>query len=84
QGEKTNSLNPVELLRHLMKESNLSQTNLAREIDVSPQLISDVLAYRRNISKDMVVKLATHFAMQQEAFSRPYSLTNDQKSKAKG
>ena len=75
--EKVQSLNPVELLRLLMEDSGLSQIELSKAIDVSRQLISDVLAYRRNISKEMMIKLSQHFSMSLEAFSRPYPLKKE-------
>jgi len=68
-------LNPVELLRALLGDANMTQSELSKAINVSKQLISDVLAYRRNISKDMVYKLAAFFSMSPEAFSRPYELS---------
>ena len=72
--EKNRKLNPVELLRSLLKDSSISQTELSKAINVSRQLISDVLSYRRNISKDMMIKLSKYFSMSQEAFSREYDL----------
>ncbi len=67
-------LNPVELLRSLLENAEWSQSKFAEEIGVSRQLINDILAYRRNISKELVVKFADFFAMSQEAFSRNYEL----------
>lgn len=82
--EKSEILNPVELLRSLLKDSNITQSELSKSINVSRQLISDVLGYRRNISKDMMIKLSKFFSMSQEAFSREYSLkTNQKKNKEK-
>ena len=52
----------------------MNQTQFAKEIHISRQLLSDILNYRRNISKDVVTELATFFAMKQEAFSRAYEL----------
>lgn len=75
-------LNPVELLDYILTEDNISQSQLERELKVSRQLISDILMYRRNISKSMVMKLATRFKMQLSAFSREYELI-DQRKKAK-
>jgi HTH-type transcriptional regulator / antitoxin HigA len=69
-------LNPVELLKSLLENGNLSQADFSKQINISRQLVSDILNYRRNISKELVLKLADFFAMKQEAFSRPYSLKN--------
>ena len=62
-------LNPVELLRSILSNEGLSQSQFAREINISRQLVSDILGYRRNISKDLVIKFSKFFAMSQEAFS---------------
>lgn len=80
--EKTDGLNPVELLRTLMKEGSISQTELAKSIDISRQLINDVLGYRRNISKELMKKLSNYFSMNQEAFSREYDLNSNKNKRS--
>jgi len=75
-------LNPVELLRSLLENAEWSQSKFAEKIGVSRQLINDILAYRRNISKELVVKFADFFAMSQEAFSRKYELSVDKSDAA--
>ena len=60
----------------MLEDEQISKSQLARELGTSRQLISDILRYRRNISKDMVTKLSTFFKMRPEAFSRPYVLKN--------
>lgn len=80
---KSEKLNPVELLKSLLIDSSISQTELSVSINVSRQLISDVLNYRRNISKEMIIKLSKYFAMSQEAFSREYELKNQPPKKKK-
>ncbi|MBK8392148.1 MAG: helix-turn-helix domain-containing protein [Saprospiraceae bacterium] len=50
-----------------MKRSQNVQ--LAKELGISRQLISDILNYRRNINKDMVIKLAYHFKLCQDALA---------------
>lgn len=72
--KKNDGLNPVELLRTLLKESNTKQSELSKSINVSKQLISDVLNYRRNLSKEMIIKLSKFYSMNQESFSRGYLL----------
>ena len=69
-------MNPVELLSSIIDEEQISHSTLAKELGTSRQLISDILRYRRNISKDMTTKLASRFKMRPEAFSRPYLLKN--------
>jgi len=67
-------LNPVELLQDLLSENNISQKELSTRIGVSPQLINDVLKYRREISKSLALKLGNEFAIEFYAFLKPYSL----------
>jgi len=74
--EYKKEMNPVELLEYLLKEGNISNSQLSRELTVSRQLVSDILMYRRNISKSMIMKLAKRFKMQPLAFSRDYKLKN--------
>lgn len=69
-------MNPVELLNSILEEEQISKSKLAKELGTSRQLISDIIRYRRNISKDMVTKLSTYFKLRPEAFSRPYNLKN--------
>lgn len=67
-------LNPVELLRSILNEENINNSELAKAIGTSRQLISDILRYKRSISKAMVLKLSQQFKMRAEAFNRPYKL----------
>ena len=69
-------MNPVELLEYILKEEGLSKSQIARELKVSRQLITDIIMYRRNISKIMVIKLAKRFNMRPIAFGREYKLKN--------
>lgn len=36
--------------------------------------MSDILNYKKGLSKEVIRKLATHFKVRQEAFDRPYKL----------
>ena len=56
-------MEPVELLKSLMSEHNLTKSELARKVGVSRQLITEIVNYKRNISKRMVMKLADFFKM---------------------
>lgn len=69
-------MNPVEILDSIMQDEKISKAELARQLGTTRQLISDILRYRRNISKKMIIKLSERFAMRPEAFSRPYKLKN--------
>jgi len=74
QQATSKKLNPVELLKSILTDAGLSQKELATHLGISKQLISDVLGYRRNISKSLVTKLSKFFKMSEEAFNRQYEL----------
>jgi len=50
---------PVELLDYLMKENRLKAVDLVKELKVSKSLVSDVLHYRRGLSRDIIRYLTT-------------------------
>lgn len=67
-------MDPVELLVNLLEEHNLSKSVLAKQLNVSRQLITEIVNYKRNISKRMVLKLSERFNIRPAAFSRAYEL----------
>ncbi|MCX6245873.1 MAG: transcriptional regulator [Bacteroidetes bacterium] len=71
---RMNDADPVELLQALMKDRNLKSKDLVSMLGVSKGLISDILNYRKGLSKDMIRRLALEFRVSQEAFNRPYRL----------
>jgi len=74
---------PVELLDYLMKENKLKAVDLARDLAVSKSLLSDILHYRRGLSRDIIRKLASRFKVSQELFNKPYKLTSPINSRLK-
>lgn len=78
--ETPKEMSPVEIIAYLIEENNLSKSQLAKEIGVSRQLITDIINYRRNISKSMVNKLAKYFAIDPAALSKSYRLKNIKQS----
>ena len=76
-------MDPVEMLSYIIEEEGITKTELAKQLKVSKQLISDILSYRRAISLGMVNKLSNRFKMRPEAFSRPYKLKTNKKVKRK-
>jgi HTH-type transcriptional regulator/antitoxin HigA len=71
-----NELNPIELLHELMRENQLKAKDLIEILHVSKGLVSDILNYKKGLSKDIIRSLASHFKLSQEAFNRPYKLVN--------
>lgn len=69
-----NELDPIELLKGLMKEHKMKAVNLSNLLNVSEGLVSDILNYKKGLSKDTIRILSARFKLNQEAFNRPYEL----------
>lgn len=67
-------VDPIRLLRSLMEDHELKSKDLAEILGVSKGLVSDILNYKKGLSKEVIRKLADHFKLRQEAFNRPYKL----------
>ena len=65
---------PIELLKSLMKEHKMKAVDLAKLLYVSEGLVSDMLNYKKGLSKDTIRILSEKFKLNQEAFNRPYQL----------
>jgi len=65
---------PIELLKSLMKEHKMKAVDLAKLLYVSEGLVSDILNYKKGLSKDTIRILSEKFKLNQEAFNRPYQL----------
>ena len=71
---------PVEVIQLLMKEHSLKAKDLVQLLGVSKGLISDILNYKKGLSKEIIRLLAQQFKVSQEAFNRPYKLLSPVKS----
>lgn len=67
-------LDPVQLLRSFIKDHNLKAKDLVDILGISKGYVSDILNYKKGLSKDVIRKLAGYFKVSQEAFNRPYKL----------
>lgn len=67
-------LDPIELLQSLMSDHKLKAKDLAGILDISKGYVSDILHYKKELSKIVIRKLAAYFKVSQEAFNRPYKL----------
>lgn len=83
QHNKISQVDPITLLKSLMKEHKLKAVDLAKLLQVSEGLVSDMLNYKKGLSKETIRILAERFKMGQEAFNRPYELTVSVASKMK-
>jgi HTH-type transcriptional regulator / antitoxin HigA len=67
-------LSPVDLLKSLMSDHQMTAAELAKKVATSPGLVSDILHYKKGLSKRMIRELSELFKVSQEAFNRPYPL----------
>lgn len=57
-----------------MADHAIKAKDLVELLHISKGYVSDILNYKKSLSKDIIRKLAGHFKMSQEAFNRPYKL----------
>jgi len=65
---------PIQLLDSLLKDHGLKAIQLAEILNVSKGYVSDILHYKKGLSKEVIRTLAEYFKVSQEAFNRPYKL----------
>ena len=75
---------PIELLHSLMRDRDIKAKDLVRILGVSKGLVSDILHYKKGLSKEIIRLLAQEFKVSQEAFNRPYNLNIPANSKFPG
>ena len=76
-------LEPIPLLKSLMKDHKMKAVDLANLLNVSEGLVSDMLNYKKGLSKETIRILSERFKLNQEAFNRPYELKGNIKPKLK-
>lgn len=67
-------LDPVQLLRSFMNDHQMKAKDLVELLGVSKGYVSDILHYKKGLSKEIIRDLSAHFKVSQEAFNRPYPL----------
>ncbi|QHV95654.1 helix-turn-helix domain-containing protein [Spirosoma endbachense] len=67
-------VDPIELLTALMSEKSLKAKDMTQILGVSKSLVSDILHYKKGLSKEIIRTLSGYFSISQEAFNRPYKL----------
>ena len=65
---------PIQLLKSFMADHRITATALSALLQVSKGYVSDILNYKKGLSKDVIRKLADHFKVRQDAFNRQYEL----------
>ena len=74
---------PVESLIFLMKDHKIKAVELAADLGVGKSLVSDILNYRRALSREVIRKLSLRFKVNQELFNRPYKLVSPANSQVR-
>lgn len=74
-------IDPIQLLISLMKEHELKAKDLVHIVGKSKGYISDILHYKKGLSKDVIRSLSEYFKIDQEGFNRPYKLKTASVSK---
>lgn len=66
---------PIETLKYLMESQNMKARDLVEILELSKGTVSKILNYHKGLSKDTIRKLSDYFKVSQEAFNRPYKLS---------
>ena len=69
------NVDPIQLIKSLMQENNLKQKDLVDLLHVSKGHLSDILNYKKGLSKNVIRILSERFKVRQSAFNRPYKLS---------
>jgi HTH-type transcriptional regulator/antitoxin HigA len=67
-------IDPVMLIKSLMEEHSLKPKDLVDILNVSKSLVSEILNYKKGLSKEIIRNLSAYFKVSQEAFNRTYNL----------
>jgi len=67
-------VDPIRLLHSLMEDHKMKAKDLVILLGISKGYVSDILHYKKGLSKEVIRNLAEHFKISQEAFNRPYKL----------
>lgn len=76
-------IDPIRLLTSLMEEHNMKPKDLVDLLEISKGYVSEILHYKKGLSKEVIRKLANYFKVSQEAFNRPYKLKVAENSRFK-
>ncbi len=72
-----NEVDPVTLLKSFMQEQDMKATDLVELLGVSKGYVSEILNYKKGMSKEVIRKLADRFRVSHEAFNRAYELNDN-------
>ncbi len=70
----TETKDPIALLKSLMEVHQPKSVDLVNILGVQRSAVSQILSYKKGLSKDVIRKLSEHFKLSQDAFNRRYEL----------
>jgi len=70
-------LDPIQLLHSFIKDRKLKAKDLVSVLGISKGYVSDILHYKKGLSKEVIRKLADYFKVSQDAFNRHYKLVSE-------
>ena len=76
-------IDPIKLLHSFMEDHKMKAKDLVKLLNVSKGYVSDILNYKKGLSKEIIRDLSAHFRVSQEAFNRPYRLKSPINAKLK-
>lgn len=71
---KKYKMEPIKLLKSFMDNFDLSNNDLAVILGIGKSAVSQILSYKKGLSKEVIRKLADHFKVSQDAFNQGYTL----------
>jgi HTH-type transcriptional regulator/antitoxin HigA len=76
-------VDPIQLLHSFMEDHNMKAKDLVKLLNVSKGYVSDILNYKKGLSKEIIRDLSAYFKVSQDAFNRPYKLKSPINAKLK-
>ncbi|MER3499286.1 MAG: transcriptional regulator [Chitinophagaceae bacterium] len=67
-------VDPICLLTSLMDEHGMKPKDLVDLLGINKAYVSEILHYKKGLSKEVIRKLSDYFKVSQQAFNRPYKL----------
>ena len=67
-------IDPIQMLKSFMDDHKMQAKDVAELLGISKGLMSDILNYKKGLSKKSIRILADRFKVRQDAFNQPYIL----------
>ncbi|MFW6347228.1 MAG: helix-turn-helix domain-containing protein [Cyclonatronaceae bacterium] len=68
---------PVTLVKALMEAHGLNQAQLADIVGCTKGYVSEMLSYKKGLSKNVIRAIANHFKISQDALNQEYGLVEN-------